>query len=445
MRVRRNAFASAAVPTLIAAALAVALVAVMGSAQAAPSTKVFNALVHVKKQIPVETDTLTLTLANERRSKQTLGSAKFFPPEGVTVDGVLLEPAGWDIVLGPDGEVSFFNTSNGLLPDRNVSAEVAVSVDATCGDATWTVRAKQSNDFSGNPGNDFSLNPALSNLRPLGSFTFDQIGTPIGTEFYPQIKVKEAAAVGVTAYDLCGAVKTGYGSVPVLPGNYGDDSTVDRDPEQDPERLAGAVPLELSWANGVGSGTLTPLVVEAADRLVVKDTVTGISANSDAGDDLDDFDVVETICTSAAACHWDNSNKKIQVDAIIEHAGASLGVGFSSNLSTFACNNETDAPLGSTLIYVNPRNYEPGETQSVTFTYSKTLPGTSGPVSAFDLCISKDNGVTGSWQGPIPDCASDPPVSTDPTPCVQDRGRSNGDLVIVLFLDPIVDPLGGIT
>ena len=32
--------------------------------------------------------------------------------------------------------------------------------------------------------------------------------------------------------------------------------------------------------------------------------------------------------------------------------GASLGVGFSSNLSGFSCNNETDLPLGETLIFV---------------------------------------------------------------------------------------------
>jgi hypothetical protein len=332
-----------------------------------------------------------------------------------------------------------------LKPGELVFADVAVTTLASCTNATWATAVKQSNDFSGT-GNDFTLNAALSNRRPLGSFTFEQIGKEVNGFFVPQIRISEAAPVSLTAYDICGAVETGYGSG--TDGNYGDVATLSRDGSQVPTRLEGATITGPTWASGVGSATLKPgVVVETGDRLLATDGVTGIIAKSDGNlvDDLTDFDVVETICTIGADCHWDNSNKKIQVDAIIEHPGASLGVGFSSNLSGFACNNETDAPLGATLIYVNPRNYEPGETQSVTFTYSKTIPGTSGPVSAFDVCISKDNGVTGSWFGPIPDCASDPPDPTDPTPCVEDRGRSNGDLVIVLFLDPNVDPLGGIT
>ena len=117
------------------------------------------------------------------------------------------------------------------------------------------------------------------------------------------------------------------------------------------------------WTSGGGAGagtgtaplTSTPADVETGDHLVLRTSATSDQATSD------DFDVVETICTSFdATCHWNNSNNKIRVDAPAPPPGASLGVGFSSNLSSgFSCNDETDAPLGETLIYVNPRDYEP--------------------------------------------------------------------------------------
>ena len=440
MRIRRTGLA--AIGTGLSLAV---LVAVIGAAQAAaPATKMYSAKVHVhNKQINLGAGTATLTLLLKNESKITLGSANFDPPDGVMVTSIVQpEPSGWDIGEAADETVTFRSTTP-LSKGQSVSANVVVSITSACNDATWTTRAKQSNDFSGNPGNDFQRNDSLSNLRPLGSFTFDPIGTTLSNQFYPQIKVDEPADVAVTAKDICGAIENGYGSgSTAFPGNDGDVATVDRDPSQVPQRLVGAVPIDISWASGVGSGTLTPSVVEAGDRLVVTDQVSGITAPSDAGDELDDFDVVETICTSAEPCHWDNSNGKIDVDAVLTADGASLGVGFVGDAG-FSCNNETDGAVGDTLIYVIPRNYELGETQSVTFTFDKTLPGTSGSVSNFDVCISKDNGQT--WLGPIAECESDPPVSTDPTPCVQDRGRSNGNLVIVLFLDPALDPLGGIT
>src|SRR6187401_1759373 len=89
MKVRGTAPTSAAVSTLVVAALLLAaLVAVIGSAQAAPQKKVFNATVDVQ-----DTSTLTsssarlrLTLTNDALSNQTLGSANFVAPAGVTID-----------------------------------------------------------------------------------------------------------------------------------------------------------------------------------------------------------------------------------------------------------------------------------------------------------------------------------------------------------------------
>ena len=299
----------------------------------------------------------------------------------------------------------------------------------TCTDATWTSQVKQSNDFSG-AGNDFAINNALSNPRPLGKFTIDRIETQVGDQLVPQIYVNQPKAVQVHAFDLCGVADSSYGTT--VPGNFGDAATLTAATDT-PARLVGSgLPKAITWPAGTAS--MTPVVVETVDMVVATDAISGINATSN------DFDVVETICTADTTCHWDNGNNKIHVDAPSPPEGASLGIGFSDEPS-FSCDSGT-TPLGSTLIYVNPRDYPTGGTQSVTFTYDKTIPGTSGPVSNFDVCISKDNGVT--WSDPILDCSTDPPAISE-APCVEDRGRSSGNLVITVFFDPHGDPLGGIT
>lgn len=448
MRIRRNAFASVAVvPTLVAAALAVALVALIGSAQAAPSNKVYDATVRVKNgTTPSATSAvLTLTLTNNNRSKQTIGSANFTAPVGVTPSSPSINPVrtGWGAGLLPGGIVTFRSTSNALNSGESVSADVTVTIAGTCADASWLSQVKQSNDFSGT-GNDFSVG-VDTNLRPLGSLSIADIGTEVDDPdtpedenlFVPQIEVSVQEPLAIAAKDICGAAYANYGRS----STFGASATL-APKDASPPRLVNADISSIAWTSGTGAGagtgtaTLEPVDVETGDHLVVSDQFTTIT------DESNEFDVVEKICTSFEdTCHWDNGNNQIHVDAPSPPLGASLGIGFIGD-EGFSCNND-DAAIGSTLIYINPRDYEPGEAQSVTLTYDKTIPGTSGPTSAFSVCISKDNGL--SWTGPIPECASDPPSTSDPTPCVQDRGRSNGNLFIVLFFDPTVDPVGGLT
>ena len=84
MKARRNGFASGVAAPMIGAAalIVVALVAVIGSAQAAPSTKNYGVHGARKRRSTHHTTAtvLTLTLTNGTRSKQTLGSANFTPP-----------------------------------------------------------------------------------------------------------------------------------------------------------------------------------------------------------------------------------------------------------------------------------------------------------------------------------------------------------------------------
>jgi hypothetical protein len=443
MKVRRKGLA-----TVGAAFALAALVAVIGAAQAAPSTKLYDATVRVVSG-PVSpapaTATLRLTLTNSTKSKQTLGSANFTAGNGITLGTptATSRPLQWTASKQGANVVAFRSTV-ALKPGELVSADVAVTTSASC-IATWTTHVKQSNDFSGT-GNDFTQDTS-TNLRPLGSLAIADIGTEVedpdttATVFVPQIKVSVQEDLAVTAKDICGAPYTNYGRS----STFGASATLARKAAT-PPRLVNATLTQPAWTSGTGTdaGTGTaaltpaPADVETGDHLVLSDQFTSIKAESN------EFDVVETICTSFDdTCHWNNGNDTIRVDAPAPPLGASLGVGFSSDLSGFSCNNETDKPVGETLIYVNPRDYPQGETQSVTFTYDNTIPGTSGNLENFQVCMSKGNGVAGSWF-PVLDCEPAPPASEE-TPCVEDRGRLQGDIFVTVFLDPTVDPAGGMT
>ena len=436
MKFRGTRSTIAVVTTLVTAALILtALVAVIGSAQAAPSTKIYDATVNVvnaQVNLGAGTATLRLKLTNDTKSKQTLGSANFNAGTGVVplTAAVNSPPTGWTVT--PVGSVVQFRSTVALKPGESVSADVGVSLSTGC-TAAWTSQVKQSNDFSGT-GNDFAINDALSNRRPLGKFAIDAIGTDVSSQFVQQIYVSQPKVVTVHAFDLCDAPDSGYGTTGLggaaTPGNYGDSASLAA-VDDTPERLADSgLPTAIAWPAGTAS--MTPSVVETIDRVVATDQVSGINATSN------DFDVVEKICTINTQCHWDNGNKNIHVDAPPPaFTGASLGIGFTSLpalLDGFACDD--GSALGTTLIYMNPRGYPTtAGPQTVTLTFDKTIAGTSGSTADFDVCISKDNGE--HWFGPIPDCSS------GELPCVQDRGRSQGNLVIVLHLDPQDDPLGG--
>jgi len=444
MRARRTGFKSiAAAPKIGGAALVVvALVALIGSAQAAPSTKIYDATVRVVSG-PVApapaTATLRLTLTNSTRSKQTLGSANFTAGTGITLGSVtnVSRPGQWTAV--PDGNVVKFRSTVALKPSEFVSADVAVTTSGGC-TAAWTTAVKQSNDFSGT-GNDFALG-AFSNRRPLGSFAIADIGTlvddPATTDvveelFVPQITLSppnDATPVDVSAYDICGAAYIGYGST------FGTGATLAaKAPPPPPQRLEGATISPIDWTNpgaGAGSATIEPVVVETGDHVVVTDEFTGISRDSN------EFDVVEKICTTFdAVCHWENGNGKIKVDAAGPPGTASLGIGFNADLS-FDCDGETTPPVGGTLVNINPRDYAPGSTVTITLTYDKSIAG--GNASTYSLCLSKDNGE--SWGDALGACPSSTPVFADAN-CILDQRKTQGDLTVVLFLDAH-DPYGGI-
>jgi hypothetical protein len=410
MKVRRTRLA-----TVGAVLGLVTLMTALGAAQAAPSQKRFSATVHVTDGAVTSTSaTLRLTLTNRTQS-QTLGSANFTPPAGISPTGVVgaASRAGWTAAVS-GGIVTFRSTSNALPNGQSVSADVSVSISqATCGSATWTAHAKQSNDFSG-AGNDFQFDPQGSDLTPLGSFVIAPIQTVKDAQTIPAILTEVGHTSTTQARDLCENTKTNY-------------SGANR--SQTLLTQASFSPTSgLSWSNGIGTVTITPEWTETGNALKVSDSTTGISATSNF------FDTTDKLCTpSETICQWEDEGKKILAEATPPPSGANLGIGFNS-LLPFSCTGASE-PIGDSIVNINPRGYTAPYT--VSLTYQKSATGT-GPASSFDVCLSKNNGE--DWGPPLSGCASTPVA-----PCLLERKKVNGgDLRIVLFLSP-ADPWGGLS
>jgi hypothetical protein len=412
MKVRRTGFA-----TVAAALLLAALVAVIGAAQAAPSGKSYTANVRLTA---AGGSHFTLTLKNDLKSKQSLGSANFTAPAGFTVpsssQSVTQGGNTWTIASDGSRVVTFRPGTSGdtLLPNESVSASVNVTVPASCTSALWQVQAKQSNDFSGQPGNDFLVNAATSDLIPLGSFAIAPIQTVKDGQTIPAILTEVPHASSTTAKDTCGNTKTNYtGAVRT----------------QTFLTQASFSPTSgLIWTNGIGTLSITPEWTETGNELKVTDSTTGISDTSDP------FDTTDKLCTpSETECVWEDEGKKILAETDPPAAGANIGIGFNS-LLPFSCSGAID-PIGDSIVNINPRGYTTPYT--VSLTYQKSATG-NGPASSFDVCLSKDNGAT--WDPALSECPSNPEEA-----CILERKRvTGGDLLVVLFLFP-GDPWGGLS
>jgi len=418
----------------VAALVLAALVTVIGQAQAAPSTKNYDAFVRLTNAAGTNgSSTFTLKLTNETKSKQVIGSANFTAPPNFTVPTssqpiTTADGHSWSVASDGSAVVKLRAASGGvaLNPGESVSASVTATVPGagSCTSAFWTTQAKQSNDFSGQPGNDATMNPQASDLQPLGSFAIAAIQTIKDGQTIPAIYTNQPYVSTTTAKDTCGNVKTNYTGA-----------------TRSQTFLTGAsfTPSSgLSWSNGVGTVTITPIVTETANNITLTDPTTAVTATSNF------FDVTDTLCTPAdtVPCEWKGGKNS----GIIAHsdpppANANLGIGFNSTLSStprasFSCDGGT-TPVGDAVVNINPRGYTTGVPFTVSLTYKKSISG-NGSANAFVVCVS-DDGSTGSWTT-APACTS--PVTA--TPCVQTQKRvTGGDLLIVLYVTQ-GDPWGGI-
>jgi hypothetical protein len=411
------------------------------SVQAATNTKPYTANVRVENASDLSTFRLTLT--NDPKATQSLGSANFtLPPNFTAPDGTdavtNISIAGWNVsVVSNVVEFRSTSSSSALGKGGTIFADVTVTIPGagSCSSATWSVAARQSNDFSGPPGNLMTLGP--SDLTPLGSFSIAHIGT-VADALFPTVLTNQRFPFTTTALDTCGTPKTDYAGA-ALTYSFLTNAKFYKTGTSTQVSPSGFGSV---FSNGIASLEVLPALTESPNSLTVTDPITSITSTSNT------FDVVDLACTqNTAQCLWQNSNKSITATTPPPSAtGASIGIGFNDNLAgTFTCGGRT-AAIGGSIINANPHFLPVGSTTyQLTLTFTKQASGT-GPAGGFVICILKSMPQSAAdWSGAtqLQACPSSTPAVTD-APCIISQKRiSNGALQIVLFLDQN-DPWGGV-
>lgn len=167
----------------VTVAAAVVLVGVVGSGSAASQKKTLNCTTVDPNPVAATGSSVsfTLRLCNDLTSPNQLGSASITPPAGFSITSVTL-PAG----------ASWNSTTNvltnlAIAPGSTKDISILATTPSLCadpGNLYWSIYAKQSNDFNGQPGNNFFPYPFQLPQHVSASCTltfFNQPGETAGT------------------------------------------------------------------------------------------------------------------------------------------------------------------------------------------------------------------------------------------------------------------------
>lgn len=145
-------------------ALGVAAVVAIASGSAATTTKPYTADFEPPSVAGGTTAHITLTIQNNA-NPQPLGSSNVTAPTGFTITASSFTSAPATATIDPTSTSTLLKLRNlNLAPGAPLAVDLTVTTPCTGGSYTWAIRSKQSNDFNGPPGNDFSLQEPDSNL-----------------------------------------------------------------------------------------------------------------------------------------------------------------------------------------------------------------------------------------------------------------------------------------
>jgi hypothetical protein len=430
-RVRRRAW-----PLLLAAAL----VWVVGAAHAAPSTKFYSVTIAPTTATAGTSTNYTVTLANDPSSTQTLGSANVSAPAGFTIaspaNGATVTVTGsggktWNVKNASNTlEFRAATKNDALSPGQSVSvANVATTNPCAAGTHTWPTIAKQANNFSGPPGNDFIATGATTVEIVAGGPTTLAFGqqpttTQKGTSISP--------AVTVTAVDACGNAASG--SVDMTIGT--------------PDPSGGTALL---------SGTSSPPIPAPPLGTVRQPLVSGVATFSDLSIDTSGvgyrlrassgsatpvqsstFNIVDFLCEAFPCELVDPDNiTSVVVDNPSEPLPGPLGLSTSASGVPFGDGNcGAEQSLGRVVSVVPDESVSSDIILEVTITYgSQILPSGTG-VPSFRFCANDGPGT--DWYE-VFDCPDNSPTIDD-VKCISHRSASSGADLKITALMSWTDP-----
>jgi hypothetical protein len=367
----------------------------------------------------------TFTIKNEA-STQQLGSVQINAPSGF-------------VITSAPGSASLTSTSAlflnlAIAPTATTTLTVNATAPCSAGNYQWGLLAKQSNDFSGPPGNDFQLDPASAgNLAGTvtGSCSLAFSGEPSGTAAGHVISTgfnSSGGPVQVEVLDGTGhLVTTSTATISIgLASNPGSGS------------LSGAAPVAASG----GVASFPGLSINAPGiGYALSASSAGIAPAMST-----DFTIYGSIGSCSGACAGSGSSKTtIGSASTTGTTGDALGVGVGG--VSYTCDSAyqpVSDPVNVDLLDAT------GKAQNAQFTatleISKSAVQASGHTGAstWQVCYADTSpfpvrsgtsqgtveigGVT-YYTGLLPDCSN-----SQPAPCVESRNKDNaGDVVITLL------------
>lgn len=391
--------------------------------------------------------TFQFTVTNDAPT-QSLGSAEITAPSGFAITGASV-PSGVGTVSSSSTSARFLDL--GVAPGGSTTLDVTATAPCALSGGTgytWGIVVKQSNNFSGPPGNDFYIEP--QSMPALS-------GSLSGSCSLAFVPTAEPASTTVSSPILTGPDSTG-GPVAVEVLGTSSQLVTTSDASITLSLLGGASGAKLSGGTATAVGGIAAFsdlkVNTAAPGYQLEATSPGISASPPAplSDVSSAFTIYDSMqpCVKGTSCSTTGSSSKTTTSATANTGGGYLGLGFGG--VSLTCSGYTSVSSVVTYDVLSSSGASQSSVVStVTLEIAKSLVQSSGHpgASSWQICygsptqfpvVSGTGGTTTiggqTWYTGLLQSCSNTPVA----PCVLAQNKDNAGDVVVTFLatgDPV--------
>lgn len=410
------------VRSLIAAFALVAALVTVSSASAAPTKPFALDVSPASEWAGVTDDAYAVTLTN-LTSTQQLGSAN------VTI------PAAFAVVSGPSlGTVAAGNVLQlrnlALPPGGSVTVTLGLRMPCVAGSYQWAVEAKQSNDFSGPPGN--SLGPVSGQRTTTvdGSCALRFVDQPAETATGQQIRADDFSGSRLVSVEAIDGRPTGAQRLTWFGGTI----SLGLGPTTYPGQLSPSTPASAASA---GIASFDNLAIDAPGIYSLRATT---DASGFAAGDSQSFRIVNAAACTPSTCRVQAGNAALTGTGITDSGLALL----TRNLGTQPVCTGYTSPTGEWYEFA----LTVAGDKTVDTAYDKPAVKAVGSVSALEICFAApvdfpakggtqpfdydgDGDPSDGHVGLLPDCPATPV-----TPCVERRSGTSGGGAVVTFAIP---------
>jgi hypothetical protein len=372
---------------------------------------------------------------------QQLGSANVTAPDGFVLKSVT-DPAGPATATVSGRVVQLRNLA--LPPGQTVMVTATAVAPCIAGSYNWSARVKQSNGFSGPPGNDFAIDPS-SQLTTTVSGTCSVGFSSVGFSGNPTTSVKNQTITAATLDPTTGAPS-------VRVGLFDDDGFLITEPSLQ-------TTVTVAIGNNPGGGTLSGDKVEPTssgvatfDDLSIDKTGLGYTLTSTPSDDeiasgeSTGFNVVD----SGGVCHANGCSHSASLGGTTADLFSnSTEDGYNQFLALNVENVDCDGYTEVSAVVTFGVSAETGQAQVTLTVRRQGLPASRRSLNSFMVCYGSPKPFQARGGGPapsvgdefvalLPECADTTPVAGS-APCVIGRSMTTQTFSIT-FSTPLGDP-----